>query len=131
MAGILGRIAAALAPFVQMSARRHACFHWRDDSDGVLDPPTLRRCHIQAPTTLLRPGEDLSWSPQVWLYVPPSDLELWLGRITELLEAIASDANDLDTLDLLEGHDDHTPTTVTTPHAEHPTDPATPRQATS
>ena len=124
IAGILGRVAIALASDVAASARRHHCVieyvpSWSEPLMGL----GLMGCHIGG-SFVLSPGRDLGSSPALNLNVPRKDLQRYLDRVREVLEAIADDENRLDALFPLEGHDDNTLTTVATHHAGQPKDPA-------
>lgn len=103
VAGTLGRVGVALAPFLTLSARKHRCTYALDpDSNGVEDPPLLVGCHMGYSLELLRPSNDFGSSPALWLYVPAGEVKAWVARVAEALDSIANDANDLATFDPLE-----------------------------
>ena len=116
IAGIIGRVAVGLAPFVAESAHRHRCVKilGPPNGDTVFDSPYLSGCELSGSEETVRPGSFMDYHPALYVRVPREDVPLWLQRIRELLEAIAEDANDLDALDPLEDQNRDTPTTTTT-----------------
>jgi hypothetical protein len=121
IAGILGRVALAMSTDIAASAHQHQCvrvFAWSSTTEP-LRGPDLTGCPISGdPQEVLQPGRDLGSSPAPYMQVPLKELNRYLDRIRELLEAIADDANQLDAFDPFEPHDNNTLTTAATGHAQ-------------
>lgn len=90
LAGILGRVATALSPWLDYTRKEHRC---------VLDNPILmwdgeptwwESCHISG-SGVLNPAENEYWQPALWITVPASERAAWLTRIRDALEVIAAE----------------------------------------
>ena len=85
-ANILGRLAFAAGQEIAETALEHRCQGSVADHHG---------CHLSG-TAILDPGEDLSDTPAVWLYVPREQAEQWLERVRGWLTTIANPTRAVD-----------------------------------
>lgn len=94
MAGVLGRLMAAIVGWVDDQRLKHGCrVSTREPSPGEISVDET--CFVTSSLELLNPGQDYGSSVALWLYVPDGERKTWLTRINHYLAVIAeADATD-------------------------------------